>query len=89
MSNEINNRIVAVIRQVLQRDADRITPNAALRDSLGADSLDLVEIAMNLEETFQGDGIGFIGDDEIEAWQTPGDIFESVAKRLRNSAGTA
>ena len=89
MSNEINARIIAVIGQVLQRDADRITPNADLRKELGADSLDRVEIAMNLEETFQGDGIGLIGDDEIETWQTPGDIFESVAKRLKKTAGTA
>lgn len=46
----------------------------SLRDDLGADSLDEVELCMALEEEFQVE----ITDDEAEGWKTPGDMLRTI-----------
>lgn len=48
---EIKTKLLKIISEQLKIDKDSIQPEASL-DSLGADSLDRVEIIMNIEETF-------------------------------------
>ena len=48
---EIRTKVVAIIAEQLGIGQDAITDDATL-DSLGADSLDRVEMVMKLEETF-------------------------------------
>jgi acyl carrier protein len=45
------NKIVAVVTEILHIDKSAISPESSL-ESLGADSLDMLEIVMKLEETF-------------------------------------
>ncbi len=46
------DRVKKVLVEQLDVDADAVTPTASIVDDLGADSLDVVEIVMGLEEEF-------------------------------------
>jgi acyl carrier protein len=58
---------------------DQLTTNAGISTDLGADSLDIMEIAMALEERFD---LSF-PDEDWEKVQTVGDLFEILAESLR------
>ena len=52
MSEEILTRVVKVVADQLSVDAAEIRPESSFQDDLGADSLDLVELIMAMEEEF-------------------------------------
>lgn len=52
MSKSIKERMVDVIVEKLNVDEGKVTLNAGFEDDLGADSLDLVDLMMELEEEF-------------------------------------
>jgi acyl carrier protein len=58
----IKDKIVKVISDKLSIDSVEVVPNASLVDDLGADSLDLVELIMSMEEEFDIE----IPDDDAE-----------------------
>ena len=64
--------------EVLAVDASKVTPDASFADDLGADSLDLVELVMALEETFDIE----VGEDELKDISTVGQAFELVYAKL-------
>jgi len=67
-----------ILMQQLQVQRDHIKPEAGIEADLGADSLDMVEIAMKSEETF-----GFtLPDEEAEKVVTVGDLYEAIGKLL-------
>ena len=45
-------RLVEIVAEQLQIDAEQVIPEASFMDDLGADSLDTVELIMALEEEF-------------------------------------
>lgn len=45
-------KVQEIIVEQLSVDADQVTPEASFTDDLGADSLDIVELVMALEEEF-------------------------------------
>ena len=51
-SDEIFEKVKAIIVEQLQVNEDAVTQEASFIDDLGADSLDLVELIMALEEEF-------------------------------------
>ena len=53
-----------------------IGPETKLTEDLGLDSLDLVEIGMEIEREF---GI-IIPDSEVEQWETVGDVIKSTER---------
>ena len=59
-------RLVEIVAEQLQIDAEQVIPEASFMDDLGADSLDTVELIMALEEEL---GIE-IPDDEAESIRT-------------------
>jgi len=63
---------------VLAVQADQITMEASFADDLGADSLDLVELVMALEETFDIE----VGEDELKDIGTVGQAFELIYAKL-------
>jgi acyl carrier protein len=67
-------RVRAIVANRLDRDEDSIVPDSALIGDLQADSLDVVEISMALEETF---GIE-IADDDMPNLQTVGQIVDYI-----------
>ena len=64
--------------EVLQVQPDQVTPEARFGDDLDADSLDLVELVMSLEEAF---GIE-VPEDELEGIETVGQAYELVQSKL-------
>jgi acyl carrier protein len=62
----------------LQVNRDQIKPEAKIMEDLGADSLDMVEIAMKAEEEFSLT----LPDDEAEKIVTVDDLYEAVGNLL-------
>ncbi|MCR5452524.1 MAG: acyl carrier protein [Lachnospiraceae bacterium] len=63
-----------LIVEMLSVDEDQVTPDANLVDDLGADSLSIVELHMEIEEQF---GVK-IPDEEVEKLHTVQDILDAV-----------
>ena len=70
----IADRIKDIIVEQLGVNADQIKPEAKFIEDLGADSLDIVELVMALEEEFGTE----IPDEEAEKLQTVGDVARFV-----------
>jgi acyl carrier protein len=51
--SEITSRVIQVVADQLSVDASEIRPESSFQDDLGADSLDLVELIMAMEEEFE------------------------------------
>jgi acyl carrier protein len=77
MSADILAKVQEVVADKLDVDASKITPEASFANDLGADSLDVVELVMALEEEF---GVE-IPDEEAEKLQTVQDVVDYVAKK--------
>lgn len=79
MSNEESfDKFKQCAVEVLQVDPAKVTPEASFADDLDADSLDLVELVMALEEQF---GIT-VDESELEGVQTVGQAYELVTSKL-------
>ena len=72
----ISIRVHTIIGEQLEVNTDELVPEANLLDDLGADSLDVVELAMALEDEF---GLQ-VPDDDLENIQTVQDIVDYVSK---------
>jgi acyl carrier protein len=70
----VRDKVVAIIREQLGQDKDSITDETHFINDLGADSLDTVELVMELEDEF---GIS-ISDEEAEKIQTVGDAVKYI-----------
>lgn len=64
--------------EVLQVDADKVTPKASFAKDLDADSLDLVELVMALEEKFNIS----VDESELEGVETVDQAFKLVTSKL-------
>ena len=64
---------------------EQLTPDARIQEDLGADSIDIVDIIMGLEEEFELT----IADDAADGVKTVGDVYSLLAKLLEKSAGAA
>ncbi|MHB8892179.1 MAG: acyl carrier protein [Candidatus Limnocylindrales bacterium] len=71
------DRVARIVVEQLGVDADRVTPSATFIDDLNADSLDLVEFTLSLEEEF---GIE-ISDDSADGIETVQDAVDYVERR--------
>lgn len=72
---ELLEKVKAVIVEQLNVEEDDVTEDASFVDDLGADSLDIVELVMALEEEF---GIS-IPDEEAESIKTVGDAARFIS----------
>jgi len=67
-------RLQAIVAEQLGVEPDQVTPEAEFIQDLNADSLDMVELVMSLEEEF---GIE-ISDEEVENIRTVGDAVDYI-----------
>ena len=81
MSAEIQERICKIIAEQLSQDIEEVVPEASFIDDLGADSLDLVELVMHMEEEFDVE----IPDEEAENIRSVQDAINYVKQHLNNS----
>ena len=72
--NEIYEKIKSIIKEQLGVDEDKIEMDAAFIDDLAADSLDLVELIMSIEEEFDME----ISDSDAEKIVTVSDVVEYI-----------
>ncbi len=70
----IDQQMVDIIVEQLSVEKDKVVPNASFVDDLGADSLDLVELIMAMEEEFDVE----IPDDEAEKISTVQNAIDFV-----------
>jgi acyl carrier protein len=78
MSDELFERVRAIIVEQLGVDEDRVTLDARFREDLEADSLDLVEFIMAVEDEFGGE----ISDEEAQQIKTVGQAVEYLQVRM-------
>ena len=62
------------ISETLNVDEDEITMDTSFRDDLGADSLDVVDLLMSIEDEFEVE----VPDDEIENIKTVDDLVKYI-----------
>mgnify|MGYP000856618643 CR=1 FL=1 len=74
----ISEKVISLISEQFNVDEDGINLDTSFRDDLNADSLDLVELVMALEEEY---GLE-IEDDEVEMIKTVGDATNYIKKVL-------
>ncbi|MCI5969405.1 acyl carrier protein [Helicobacter sp.] len=72
----IFNDVKAVVVEQLNVNEGEVKPESKFVDDLGADSLDVVELVMALEEKFEIE----IPDEEAEKIQTVGDVVAYIEK---------
>lgn len=75
---EVETRMAGLITEQLGVSKDEVSPNASFLDDLGADSLDIVELVMSMEEEFDVE----IPDDDVERLVTIGDAIVYLKERL-------
>lgn len=75
---EIEERVRKVLAEQLARDVEEVTPDASFEEDLDADSLDLVEAVLALEEEF---GIE-IPEEEMEGVKTVKEAVDLAASKL-------
>jgi acyl carrier protein len=78
VSDEIFERFKGHAVTVLAVDADKVTPEASFADDLDADSLDLVELVMALEDEFDIS----IEEEELEGVTTVAHALDLVRAKL-------
>ncbi len=72
------DRVVEIIANQLQMDTDMIDGSSKIMEDLGADSLDVVEMLMSMEESF---GIT-VPDEDIEELITVDDVVAYVESNM-------
>ena len=77
--------VCALVAEQFSVDTDTITMETSFVEDLGADSLDIVELSMALEEAFEE--VGELQDEELTALVTVGDLVQFLASRVESEPG--
>ncbi len=67
-------KVKAILSEQFDVEEDTITPDTTIADDLGADSLDVVDLLMSIEDEFEIE----IPDGEIENIKTVGDLVKYI-----------
>lgn len=76
--DNVFERVKEVVVERLGVEESQVTLEASFKDNLGADSLDLVEVVMELEDAFDIE----IGDEDAERINTVGDAVSYIKESL-------
>jgi acyl carrier protein len=72
----VKDRVIDIVSEQLGVDREKVSPETSFVNDLGADSLDTVELVMELEEEFDIN----IPDDAAEKIQTVGQAIDYIEK---------
>lgn len=75
---EVQSKLKEIVMDRLNAEEDQIKPEASFVEDLGADSLDIVELIMGIEEEFDIE----ISDEDAEKLTTVGEAMEYVKTKL-------
>ena len=81
----VEERVIEIVAEQLGVDKEKITRETHFVNDLGADSLDTVELVMELEEEFDIN----IPDDVAEKIQTVGQAVDHIAKAVESTEASA
>lgn len=76
-AEEITERVKAIIVEQLGVSLEEVNPEASFIEDLGADSLDIVELIMALEEEYDME----IPDEDAEKIQTVQDVLSYITSK--------
>ena len=76
MGDSLEIKVRNILAEQLGVDLGEVTPDARILDDLGADSLDVVELVMSLEEAFDIE----IPDEDVEELRTVADVERYVTR---------
>jgi acyl carrier protein len=79
----IEERVIRIVCDQLGVNKDQVTRNTSFQEDIGADSLDIVELVMELEEEFSIT----IPDEEAEKIKTVGEAIDYIQKESDKKAG--
>lgn len=79
---EIEEKVIAIVSEQMSVDKSEIRRETSFVNDLNADSLDTVELVMELEDEFDMN----IPDDEAEKLQTVGQSIDFISKQLTEKA---
>ena len=72
------DKVKEIIVDQLECDEDQVTMEASITEDLGADSLDVVDLVMSIEESFDVE----IPDEDVEGIKTVGDIVKYIESKV-------
>jgi acyl carrier protein len=74
----VEERVITIVCENLAVSKDQVNRNTSFIEDIGADSLDIVELIMELEEEFEIT----IPDDQAEKIKTVGEAIDYIQKEL-------
>ena len=76
----VEEKVKNIIVEQLGVDMESVTPEASFIDDLGADSLDIVELVMTMEEEFDLE----IPDEDAEKIKTVSDVVSYIKAKVNS-----
>lgn len=70
----MKDRILQIIAEQFNIDKDELTEDMNFQDDLNADSIELVELVMTIEEEFETE----VSEEDLERLKTIGDVIDYV-----------
>ncbi|NLG93639.1 acyl carrier protein [Caproiciproducens galactitolivorans] len=67
-------KVKAILSEQFDVEEDTITPDTSIADDLGADSLDVVDLLMSIEDEFEIE----VPDEEIDNIKTVGELVKYI-----------
>ena len=78
-TDELFDKVQDIIAEQFSVDPETVTPDSALEDDLGADSVDLVDLAVTLEQEFN---LPETEENVLGTIKTVSDVVDYIAKQL-------
>ncbi|HVN36684.1 MAG TPA: acyl carrier protein [Myxococcota bacterium] len=78
MGDSLEIKVRNILAEQLGVDLSEVTPDARILDDLGADSLDVVEMVMSIEEAFDIE----VPDQDVEELRTVADVERYVTRAV-------
>lgn len=78
MSDSLEQKVRSIVAEQLGVDLSEVQPAASILDDLGADSLDVVEMVMSIEESFDIE----VPDEDVEGLRTVADVERYVTRAI-------
>jgi acyl carrier protein len=78
MSDSLEQQVRTIVAEQLGVDLSELRPDANILDDLGADSLDVVEMVMSLEEAFDIE----VPDEDVEEMRTVSDVERYITRAV-------
>ena len=77
---EIFQKLREMVAEQFAKEPDEVTMDTSFEEDLGADSVDLVELVMAMEEEFE---VGEIQEEDLSGLKTVGDAVNYIASKMK------